>query len=396
MKFSKKVLENGLTILHEERDVPVTTIMLATKFGSAYESEGNKGIAHFIEHLCFKGTKNRTTQQIAFDVEKIGGILNAFTDEEVTAYHAKIPSNQLAIAMEVIFDIFCNPTFPADEVKRESQVICEEIKMYKDHPRAFVMDKLKGNMYEKPFGMFIAGTEETVMSFTRDSLVEIHQRIYAPENSILCVVGKNGIAEVEALAKKYCVSKKFGKLANPAPTKKITSNKEIRPGIEQASVAIGFHFPVASSQDRYAAEVLNAIFGEGMSSKLFTEVREKRGLAYAVKTELVLGSNYGYLAIYVGTDKKKVDEVIKICVEEFHKMGEISAKELADGKTQLLGNKKVGSEGSGETAINLILEEIIGNAEDYYVYDVEVKKVTLDEIKKLANIEEYSYSVLSP
>ena len=202
VKFSKIKLKNGLTVLHEKRDVSVTTVMLGVKYGSAYESEKEKGIAHFIEHLCFKGTKKRNTKQIAFELEKVGGILNAFTAEEETAYHVKLPSEHLELAMDVIFDIFFNPLFPEEEVKKEANVICEEIKMYHDNPRAHVFEQIKKGLYKYPFGMFGAGTQENVRGMTRQQLFDKHREIYSPGNSVLVVVGNNEFEEVVKFAEK--------------------------------------------------------------------------------------------------------------------------------------------------------------------------------------------------
>ena len=207
MKFNKKVLANGLTILHEKRDVPVTTVMLAVRYGSAYEGEEEKGIAHFIEHLCFKGTEKRSAKEIASEVEKIGGVLNAFTADEETAYHVKLPSEHLGLAMDVIFDIFFNPVFPEEEVTKEANVICEEIKMYHDNPMSHSLEKIKENLYEKPFGMFGAGTAENVRGMTREQLIGKHRELYVPKNAVLSVVGNNDFEEVVKLAEKFCVDR---------------------------------------------------------------------------------------------------------------------------------------------------------------------------------------------
>ncbi|VVB80527.1 Insulinase (Peptidase family M16) [uncultured archaeon] len=399
VEFNRARLKNGLTVIHEKRDVPVTTVMLACKYGSAYETESTKGIAHFIEHLCFKGTKKRTTFQIASEVEKVGGILNAFTHEEITAYHVKLPSDQLSLAMDVVFDIYFNPLFPEEEVKREAQVICEEIKMYKDNPRSYVIDKLKSSLYESPFGMFIAGTEKNVKSFTRKQILELHDTTYCPENSILCVVGNNSFDEVMKMVEESCKNIKpheFKEKKIPVVKPKISEFREERSNIEQANLAIGFHFPFATSGKHYAAEVFNAILGEGMSSKLFTEVREKRGLAYAVKTDLDLGTKYGYFIIYIGSDKSKVEDVLKISLEEFYKMKDITEKELEAGKKQVLGNKKVHSEESDATAIDLILSEIQTKAEDYYLFDKKINSVSLKDIKDLLNVKNHAVSMVIP
>jgi len=396
MKFSKKKLKNGLIILHEKRDVPVTTVMLATKFGSAYESEKEKGIAHFIEHLCFKGTEKRTFEQIGEEIERVGGILNAFTSEQLTAYHVKLPSQHLKIAMDVIFDIYFNPVFPEAEVKKEANVICEEIRMYHDNPHLHVLEKLRENLYKKPFGMFAAGTREIIMSLGRKQLIEKHREFYCPENSVLCVVGNNSFEDVVKFAENFCIERKGSKSKLPKICVHYLQDKEVRGDLYQANVVLGFHFPKASDEEIYSAMVFSVILGQGFSSKLFREVREKRGLAYGVKSFLEAGNDYGHLGIWVGTDKEKVQEVIDICLEEFGNMKNISEKELEDGKTQIIGNHAVEAEGSNETALNLIGEEIVRGAEDYYNFEKNIKKVSLKEIKKLVSKTEHASFVLGP
>ena len=396
MEFKKKVLENGLTVLFEKRDVSVTTVMLAVKYGSAYETWQEKGIAHFMEHLCFKGTEKRTAKQIASELEKVGGELNAFTHEEITAYHVKLPSNHLGLAVDVISDIFFYPTFPEDEVKREARVICEEIKMYKDNPRMHVLENIKLNLYEKPFGFTGLGPAENVLGMSREQLYNKHNEIYVAGNSVLCVVGDNDFDEVVSLAEKMKVREGDFKPEVPEVKKRIVDSSEKRKGIEQVNLAIGFHFPLAGEKDRYAAEVFSAILGEGMSSKLFTEVREKRGLVYGVKTDLDLGKDYGYMIIWAGTEDGKEDEVRKVSLEEFRKMKDLTEAELAEAKVQVIGNRKVESENSNDVAVDLVLEEVAGDANDYYKFEEKINSVSLEDIKKLAEILEYSFFSLGP
>ena len=402
MKFEKKVLANGLTVLFEKRDVDVTTVMLGVKYGSAYESVEEKGIAHFIEHLCFKGTEKRNVREVAEEVEKVGGDLNAFTHEEITAYHVKLPSNHLDVAMDVIFDIFFNPVFPKDDVKQEAGVICEEIKMYKDNPMRHTLEKIKENLYEEPFGYCGLGRSAVVLKMTREQLMKKHDDIYVPKNSVLCVVGNNSFEEVISLAEKLTQqvagrrSQVAGRLEVPEIVFQEIKDEEKRDSLEQANLALGFHFPKASESERYAAEVFSTILGQGMSSKLFSEVREKRGLVYGVKSELDMGKNYGYLVIWAGTDTSKVEEVKKICLDEFEKMGEISELELKEAKIQVVGNRKVESEGSSESAVGLIMEEIVGDAKDYYDYAAKINSVSLDDIKKLAEKSEFASFSLGP
>jgi predicted Zn-dependent peptidase len=393
MKFQKKILDNGLVVLFEKRDVPVTTVMLASRFGAIYEGSEEKGIAHVMEHMAFKGTGKRNALQIASEVEKIGGTLNAFTDEEETAYHVKLPSEHLDKAMEIIFDIFFNPAYPEEEIKKEQNVICEEIKMYDDDPRMNAMEGIKGCLYKSPFGMFIAGTQETVRNLGRKELIEKHKKFYSPGNAILVVVGNNDFNEVCSLAEKMSPNAKYSKSGIPKIEARCLKTKKKRADIQQANLTIGFHIPV---EMKYAADVFCTILGEGMSSKLFTEVREKRGLAYAVKAFVQMTNNFGHLIIFVGTEPGKADEVVKLCVEEFKKMGKISERELEEGKQQISGNFQVAQEDSSQAAVDLLEEELSGKAENHYKYIEKIQKVSLDDIKRLAEIKDYACYVLTP
>ena len=397
MEFQKKVLGNGLTVLFEKRDVPVTTVMWAVKFGSAYESSGEKGIAHFIEHMCFKGTEKRSVDEIARSIEGVGGELNAFTHEEVTAYHAKVPSKEAAMAIEVLADVFFNPVFPEAEVSKEAGVICEEIKMYRDNPKFFVLDKIKEILYGRPFGMSIAGTEEIVRGLSRSDLMKKHRAIYCPKNSILCVVGNNDFDEIVALAEKFSVERSpseelFVDLKKMEPQ----SLDEKRKGISQANLVMGFDLGDLKYQNRYSVELFSAVLGEGMSSRLFKEVREKRGLVYGVKSDADMGKNYSYFFIWAGTDPSKVVEVYEICEREFLKMKELEEGELEEAKKKLLGSRAVLSEDSNKVAVELIFEEISGDASDYYEYEKKLGLVGLDDIKKIVDAAKFSKFSLVP
>lgn len=396
MKFKKTILENGLTIIHEQRDIEVTTLMLAARYGAAYETKEEKGIAHFMEHLCFKGTEKRDVHQIAEEIESLGGDLNAFTHEEVTAYYAKLPSKHLHIAADVIFDVFFNPTFPEEEVAKEGNVICEEIKMYKDNPRAHTLDELKGCLYKEPFGMNIAGTEENVRGMTREQLINKHREIYTPKNAILCVVGNNTHEEVLELAKKHCLERTY-KPVEAIPTEPITEAKEeTRNNLNQTNLAMGLHFPKGTDKTKYAAELFSTILGQGMSSRLFREVREKRGLVYTIQSHVDLGKHYGYFFITAGTDPTKKEEVYKICEEEYKKMEHVTEKEIEEAKKRIIGSRIVDNETSNEVAIHLLLEEINGNAEEYYQFEKNITEVQGEDVRNLAKKTTFSKFSLGP
>ena len=396
MKFNKKVLKNGLTVLHEKRDVPVTTVMLAAKYGFAYEEENERGIAHFLEHLCFKGTKRRTALQISSEIESLGGIFNAFTAEEVTAYYTKLPSIHLEKAMDVIFDIFFNPTLPQEEIDKEGKVILEELKMRRDNPTVHIFDLLKETLYHAPFGISSSVESENVKKIKREDIMKRHSQTYVPKNSILCIVGNNDFEDVLKLAEKFSVEKTGEKIEISEIKTRMLKKHDKRASLEQTSLAFGFHTNFEDKKMAYALDVFSAILGGGMSSKLFTEVREKRGLVYTVHSYNITGKNYGYFIIYSGTDKSKVEEVEKICMQEYKKMKDITKKKLESAKVQVIGNFDVKSEDSEEVAVHLILEETKEKAEDYYNYAKNINDVNLKDIKKLASNIEFSRAILGP
>ncbi len=391
--FNKGKLKNGLRVICEERESDVSTIMFAVPFGAMYEEKEEKGIAHFIEHLCFKGTEKRNSAEIAKTLEKYGGELNAFTHEEMTAYYVKIPNEFLEIAIDVLSDIFFNPIFPEEEIEKERNVILEEIKMYYDNPRAQSYKKIKENLFFEPHGLFIAGSEESLIKMYREKLLEKHRSVYCPEKCILCVVGGNKFEEVIDISNKYIslIEREIKPLKKISIEKRTLNNFETRINLSQSNLCLGIHFPSFLDDLRYSAEIFNMILGVGMSSKLFSEVREKKGLVYGVKSELDLGRNYGYMVIWAGCDKKNIEEVFGIFKEEFKKMEFISERELEDAKIQLIGSKKVRSD-LNEVAINLIMEELSSNAENYYNYETNVSKVKIEDIKKLcSNLDFASY-----
>jgi predicted Zn-dependent peptidase len=392
--FNKKVLSNGLTVIHEKRDVSVTSVMLAVSYGAMYENEDEKGVSHLIEHLCFKGTEKRDAKEISESIESVGGELNAFTHEETTAYYAKIPSNYLELAVDVLGDIFFNSSFPLDEVQREKNVICEEIKMYHDNTVSHTIEMLKSNLYERPYGMFIGGNGNAVKSFTREYLLKKHKEVYIPKNSVLCVVGNNTFEDVVDFAEKYIGFERDGKIIGKIDIiEKKGDSTEEREGVLQSNLAIGTHIRY-NGKMRFAIEVFNSIFGDGMTSKLFREVREKRGLVYAIKSEIDLGRNYAYLLIYAGTDFSKTSEVIELSKKIFYEMKDITEIDLEKAKIRIIGNRKVHSEESNETALELVFNEMYSKAEDHYNYDENIKSVTLEDIKEIISNADFSSFIL--
>jgi len=310
MKFQRKVLQNGITVIHESRDLPLVSLSITNKFGAAFEESKIKGIAHFIEHLLFTGTKTRTHEKIASEIEKKGGVLNAFTSHEVTSYWFKLPSEHIFAGLNIITDMVKNPAFEKEKFEKEKKVILEEIKMYHDAPSMHVFEQIEKNMFEKPFGELIIGSKETVSSIDRDFVADYFEKMYSPENYIVTIVGSCDFEKVCQFLEENFSPK--NKQLTIIPVKKKNSNSiEERPGIDQAHLVFAMHAPLPLDPKHSVLEVLDAYLANGMSSRLFLEIREKRGLAYAVQSNIDSEKNYSVYRIYVGTMKEAIEEVKK-------------------------------------------------------------------------------------
>ena len=391
--FKRIVLKNGFTILFEKRNLPVVSIAFAVREGGINETCEEKGISHFIEHMLYKGTSKRNVRQIAEAIEKNGGELNGFTSEEVTAYWCKIPSKHLQIGLDVLSDLVKNPLFDKKEVEKERKVIFEEIKMYKDNPPSHVLSEFNSCLYTGTMGMNLAGTYETMSSLDRKKLVNKFKKVYAPNNMILCIVGDADLDLIEKF-----VLKNFGNSQGSVPQIPFETKNEIRfekrKGIDQANLVFGFHMPLANNPLSHAALCLISLMAGGMSSRLFSEIREKRNLAYAVKGMAEIGKNLSHGIIYFGTPKESVEEIKKLVVKEFKKVSkELKEKELKMVKEQLIGNHQINLENSQEQMVHLLAAEIEGNAERFYDFEKDILAVKLKDVKALAKkVADGSYS----
>lgn len=394
--FKKKILKNGLTILFEKRDLPIITIIFAVRNGTANESAKEKGISHFIEHMLYKGTKNRTYLQIAEEIEKKGGILNGFTSEETTAFWCKLPSEHLNVGLEVLTDMFKNSIFDSKEFEKERKVILEELKMNKDNPRRYVLEKIMGHLYENPFGK--NDDEKTMNSITRKELLERFEEVFQPDKIIICVVGDANFGEIVSLTEQKFGDKK-GKVKTFEIRQKNYSSVENRKGIDQANLIFGFHVPKSNDTKNYAASILNELMAGGLSSRLFVEIRQKRNLAYSVNGISDIGKEFGHNLIYVGTKKEHIGEVKEVILKEFEKiLGEFDESELNKIKTKIIGNYRISMEDSSEQAMNLLKHEIILNAESFYDLEKKIKSVKVEDVKELAKkaIKKHSFFALIP
>lgn len=318
-------LPNGLRVLSVPmRDRDSSGVGIWVKAGARMESKKLSGASHFLEHMLFKGTKKRSTKQIKEEIEGVGGVLNAFTGEESTCYFSKILVEHYPAALEVLSDMVNNATLDAKEMTKERTVILEEIKMYKDLPSHYVHDLMSELLWpDQPLGRAISGTEKTVSALSRGEVVDYKKAYYHPKNILLSVSGAVKHEDVVKIA---------GKLfpQNPAlreSTFEKAFSKQSRPQAfflekqsEQTHFVIGLHGIPRTHPDRYTLALLNVILGSNMSSRLFEEVREKRGLAYEIRSGISFYHDTGAFTVSAGVEKSKAPEALRVILKELSKL----------------------------------------------------------------------------
>src|SRR3954451_24757097 len=386
----RDVLDNGVRLITETMPhVRSVTIGVWLTRGSRHEVEARSGIAHFVEHMLFKGTATRTAEDIAQAIDSIGGQLDAFTAKEYASYYIKVLDEHLPLALDILSDIVLNPAFTAEDVEREKKVVLEEIKMVEDTPDDLVHEIFTQGFWEDhPLGRPILGTKDTVESFTSDLLRNYFKNAYTPRNLIVSAVGNLEHERVRDL-----VAEKFGSLkasgsdapeAAPRVVPKILiRNKDL----EQSHVCLGASSYPQNHEDRYSSYVLNTLLGGSMSSRLFQNVREKRGLAYAVFSGLSAYRDAGSFTIYAGCSNEAVGEVIDLVVEELRgvKSSSVPETELQRSKDHLKGSLMLSLENTASRMSHLARQEIYFDRQfglDETLQGIE--RVTSDDVRRVA------------
>src|SRR5213082_2989322 len=320
----REVLPNGLTLITEEmQHIRSVSIGIWIKTGSRDEDLQWNGISHFIEHMVFKGTKNRSAEDIARQVDSIGGNMDAFTAKECVCFNVKVLDEHMPIAMDVLSDLVLNPVFDTSDITRERGVILEEIKMDEDNPDYLVHEIFTQNFWkDHPLGKPILGTKETVKRFERDSVVDAYTHRFAPSNII--------VSEAADLDHDRFVELVTGKFEHMKPMNngfhssapKIISRITLRnkKALEQVQLCIGVPAHPIAHEKRHAGYILNTLLGGGMSSRLFQNIRERQGLAYSIYSDLNPYRDTGCLAVYAGTSRESAVKVVHSVVEEFRKL----------------------------------------------------------------------------
>jgi len=364
--FQKHTLKNGLNIVTVPlQNTKTVTVLVMVKIGSRYENEKNNGISHFLEHMFFKGTKKRPdTFALASEIDQIGGEHNAFTSKEYTGYYAKAGSEHLPLLLDLLSDMYFNSKLLPAEIEREKGVICEEINMYQDLPMQYVGALWESLLYpDCPSGWMTIGSREKVQSLKQQDLAEYLKQGYVAANTFVFIAGGVETREAVSGAEKYF--KEAGKGESPVSSRVIETQKV--PNIllqtkktDQTHFCLGVRGYGAKHPDYYAAEVLTAVLGGGMSSRLFIAVREKRGLAYYIHADFESYTDHGYFVAQAGVDNQKLEEAISVIIQECNRLKteKLSEADLSRAKEYLKGKLILGLETSDEIAFWLSGQEI--------------------------------------
>ena len=388
----REVLPNGLTLITEEMEhIRSASIGIWIKTGSRDEDMESNGISHFIEHMVFKGTKHRTAEEIARQVDSIGGNMDAFTAKECICFSAKVLDEHMPIAMEVLSDLVLNPIFDVEDIGRERGVILEEIKMDEDNPDYLVHEIFTQNFWkDHPLGKPILGTKDTVKRFERNGVMDFYKQRFAPGNVIICAAGHLKHEQFVELVSKHFEHMKPMKNGFHSPQPKtmpriIMRNKK---ALEQVQICVGVPSHPIAHEDRHASYILNTLLGGGMSSRLFQNIRERQGLAYAIYSDLSPYRDTGCLSVYAGTSRESAGKVVQSVVSEFRKLKAepVPEEELRRSKDQLKGSLMLSLESSTARMSNLARQEMY--FDHFFGLDElieRIESVTADQLTELAN-----------
>jgi predicted Zn-dependent peptidase len=360
----RTVLPNGLIVLTERMDHLRSVAMgVWIKSGSRCEAAEINGISHFVEHMVFKGTRSRSAQRIAREMDSIGGNLDAFTSKETICFNVKSLSDHVPIALDVLTDLVLNPIFALPDIERERGVILEEIKIDEDNPDVLVHELFTQSFWNgHPLGKPILGTTETVRRLGQEQLFTYHNDRFHGGNMVFSAAGNLDHDQfTEAVAEKFAPL-----TGGTAPDELLPPNASARivlrnkKSLEQVQICLGVPAPPITDENRYATLILNTVLGGGMSSRLFQTIREERGLAYSVYSDLSPYRDTGNLCVYAGTSAGKALQVVDLVLAEFRGLKEtpIGDEELTRAKDQLKGNILLGLESSNSRMANLARQEM--------------------------------------
>ncbi len=387
-------LSNGLLVLTERMPhLRSVSMGVWVDSGSRDEAREVNGVSHFIEHMVFKGTTTRSAQQFAREVDAIGGNLDAFTGKETICFNIKVLDENVPAALDLLSDLVLHPTFAPEDISREQSVILEEIKMDEDNPDYLVHELFTQNFWRgDALGRPILGTKKTVSSFNQAIVLEEYARRFTPANIVFSAAGNLDHSSFLAAVEQAFASLSAGSQAKLAHSSAPTAFPHItlrsKKSLEQMQFCLAVPALPVAHPDRYAAYLLNSILGGGMSSRLFQSIREDRGLAYSIYSELNPFRDTGSLAVYAGCAPDKTREVLDLSLAEFSriKAQPVTAEELHRAKSQLKGNMVLGLESSSSRMSSLARQEMyFGRFFSVDELTAEIDRVNAEDIERLAS-----------
>ncbi|MBO42494.1 MAG: peptidase M16 [Rhodospirillaceae bacterium] len=393
MTVRMTLLDNGLRVVtHEMASVESASLGIWVGSGTRHEADGSNGVAHLLEHMAFKGTERRSAQDIAFEIEAVGGHLNAYTGRESTAYFAKILAPNIPLAADILTDIIQNATFEAVELERERQVVLQEIGQAADTPDDIVFDYFQATAFpDQPIGLPVLGECEILESITQETIHEYLASNYSFGRSVFSAAGK---VEHDAIVKLADdLFKRLPANGNPehVPARYCGGEKRVEAGLEQVHFLLGFEGLAYSDPDFYALSILSMVFGGGMSSRLFQEIREKRGLAYSVYSFSASYCDSGTFGIYAGTGPEQTDELVPTLCDEIRQLaGSITKEEVARARTQLKAGTLMSLESTSGRAEQLGQQTLVYGAP--VSMDELVRKIESVDINQVCHTAERLFS----
>lgn len=403
--FKKTYLENGIPVVMEQiKNVRSIALGIWVRVGSRNEPPEKNGISHFLEHMFFKGTQKRSAKDIAIDTDSIGGDLNAFTSRESTTFYIKVLDEYFEKGNELLADIFLHSAFPENDVEKEKGIIKEEIKMVEDTPDDYIYDLFNLAIWgDEGIGQAVLGKRSTIKTFKREDLLSHIKKYYGTKDTVMACAGNFEFDKLIDM-----LNHSFGSLRRgsepekgkaPVFNNKVTvHNKEL----SEAHICIGVEGITVASDDRYVLFLLNTILGAGVSSRLFQEIREKRGLVYSIYSYISAYLDTGVWAVYAGTGRKRVAQVMELIVKEMRELADnMTEIELERAKAQLKGNLILGLESTSSRMQNIARQEIYYGR--YYSPSELIKDINAVDLKRVKELSKrlmsknaFAVTVLGP
>lgn len=360
--FIKEHLSNRIPVVMEPlKNMRSVALGIWVKVGSRNETPDKNGISHFLEHMFFKGTDKRTAKDIAVEIDSLGGELNAFTSKESTTFYVKVLDEYIEKGIELLSDVFLHSTFPEEDIGKEKGIVKEEIKMVEDTPDDYIHDLFNQTIWgHTGLGQPVLGRRETVKSFTREDLVSHIRRYYGTKDVVISCAGNFEPESLLVMLNKNLGSLRRGSEPEKGPLPNFKSKVEVyNKELSEAHICLGVEGIPQASEERYALFVLNTIFGAGVSSRLFQEIREKRGLAYSIYSFIASYFDTGVWGVYAGASRKRVREVVELILKEMHGLKDtLTETELQRAKNHLKGNIILGLESTSSRMNNIARQEI--------------------------------------